>query len=64
MIERTFIALAGGLIAAGVIPVVFWLLITSINYIGWPVVLASGCSVFIALWAVDWLSEMQAKRQK
>lgn len=64
MVDRTLISLAGGVIAAVVALVGAWILLSAYERVGWVVPLAAGVAVFLALWAVDFLTDYLAERAK
>lgn len=64
MVERTAIALLGGLVAALVVLVAAWILLAAYTTVGWQIPVAAGISVAGALWFVDWLSDTLSARRK
>lgn len=64
MLDRTIVALTGGVIAAFIFLVGAWLLVTAYETIGWQVPVAAGVAAFISLWVVDLVSDEMVRRSQ
>jgi len=64
VIDRTVISLLAGVAAGLVVLIGAWLIVTAYSVIGWQTPVAAGFAVFIALWAIDWLTDELAKRKR
>lgn len=64
MLDRTILAVIGGVVAFFITLLSAWLFVTAIAFVGWQIPFAAGVAVFVALWFIDWLTDEMTKRNE